>query len=180
MVRPGYKQTEVGVIPEEWDVKPLRKISPTQSVGLVINPSSYFDDNGTVPILVGSNIKENKIHWETAKRISAESNKLIAASRLNVGDLVTVRVGEPGTTAVVPRELDGCNCASVMIVRHCPAFNSHWLCYLMNSRTGLAQVKHVQYGTAQKQFNVRDAIDFTWVQIPLCYRVPHSYMTGSA
>ena len=22
-VRPGYKQTEVGVIPEEWDVSPL-------------------------------------------------------------------------------------------------------------------------------------------------------------
>ncbi len=22
-VKPGYKQTEVGVIPEEWEVKPL-------------------------------------------------------------------------------------------------------------------------------------------------------------
>jgi len=33
-----------GVIPEAWDVKPLRQISPVQSVGLVINPSSYFDD----------------------------------------------------------------------------------------------------------------------------------------
>ena len=25
-VRPGYKQTEVGVIPQEWEVKPLREI----------------------------------------------------------------------------------------------------------------------------------------------------------
>ena len=25
-VRPGYKQTEVGVIPEEWDVEPLGEI----------------------------------------------------------------------------------------------------------------------------------------------------------
>ena len=25
-VKPGYKQTEVGVIPEEWDVKPLGEI----------------------------------------------------------------------------------------------------------------------------------------------------------
>ena len=24
-VKPGYKQTEVGVIPEDWDVKPLRR-----------------------------------------------------------------------------------------------------------------------------------------------------------
>ena len=27
-VKPGYKQTEVGVIPEEWDVKPLATNSP--------------------------------------------------------------------------------------------------------------------------------------------------------
>jgi len=35
-VKPGYKQTEVGVIPEEWEIKPLKRISPRQSVGLVI------------------------------------------------------------------------------------------------------------------------------------------------
>jgi hypothetical protein len=48
----GYKQTEVGVIPEDWEVKPLKRISPKQSVGLVINPSTYFDSAGTVPLLV--------------------------------------------------------------------------------------------------------------------------------
>ena len=25
-VKPGYKQTEVGVIPEEWEVKPLQEV----------------------------------------------------------------------------------------------------------------------------------------------------------
>ena len=25
-MKPGYKQTEVGVIPEEWEVKPLRSV----------------------------------------------------------------------------------------------------------------------------------------------------------
>src|SRR3990172_7044812 len=109
-VKAGYKQTEVGVIPDDWKVKRLQDISPSQSVGLVINPSTYFDDNGTVPMLVGSNIEENRINWDTAKRITAESNKSIPASQLRANDLVTVRVGEPGTTAVVPPELDGCNC----------------------------------------------------------------------
>jgi type I restriction enzyme, S subunit len=161
-VKPGYKQTEVGVIPEDWEVKPLKKISPAQSVGLVINPSSYFDDNGTLPMLVGSNISENKINWESAKRISVESNNSIPASQLRAGDLVTVRVGAPGITAVVPPELDGCNCASVMIVRQHQTFHSHWLCYVMNSRVGLAQIEHVQYGTAQKQFNISDAINFSY------------------
>ena len=162
MVKKGYKKTEVGVIPEDWEVKYLKQISPSQSVGLVINPSSYFDEKGTVPSLVGSQISENHINWEIANRITEASNESLPASRLKAGDLVTVRVGEPGITAVVPPELDGCNCASMMIVRQHPSFNSLWLCYMMNSRLGKAQINHVQYGTAQKQFNISDAIDFIY------------------
>jgi restriction endonuclease S subunit len=80
---------------------------------------------------------------------------------------VTVRVGEPGVTAVVPPELDGCNCASMMIVRKHPSFDSHWLCCAMNSRQGRQQVAHVQYGTAQKQFNISDAVGFRFPVPPL-------------
>ena len=164
-VPPGYKQTEVGVIPEDWEVKRLKQISPRQSVGLVINPSTYFDKAGTVPLLVGSNVSENSIDSTTANRITKSSNEILSASRLAAGDLVTVRVGEPGVTAVVPLELDGCNCASMMIVRKHSSFDSQWLCCEMNSRHGRGQVEHVQYGTAQKQFNISDAVDF-------CYPVP--------
>ena len=166
-VRPGYKQTEVGVIPEDWEVKPLKRISPRQGVGLVINPSTYFDRAGTVPLLVGSNVSENAIDSTTANRITKGSNEQLSASRLVAGDLVTVRVGEPGVTAVVPPELDGCNCASMMIVRQHPSFDSHWLCYMMNSQHGRRQVEHVQYGTAQKQFNISDAVDFIYPVPPL-------------
>jgi type I restriction enzyme, S subunit len=162
----GYKQTEIGIIPEDWEVKRLKNISPSQSVGLVINPSSYFDSNGSVPMLVGSHINENGIDWESANRISNVSNNLLPSSRLAAGDLVTVRVGDPGLTAVVPSELDGCNCASMMIVRQHRSFDSCWLCYVMNSPFGRSQIEHVQYGTAQKQFNISDAVDFLY-PVPL-------------
>lgn len=166
-VRLSYKQTEVGVIPEDWEVKRLKHISPTQSVGLVINPSTYFDKSGTVPMLVGSNVSENSIDSTKSNRITNESNEKLPASRLFAGDLVVVRVGEPGVTAVVPPELDGCNCASMMIVRRHASFDSRWLCHLMNSRHGRRQVEHVQYGTAQKQFNISDAVDFLYPTPPI-------------
>ena len=121
-IPPGFRQTEVGVIPTDWEVKLLREISPRQCVGLVINPSTYFDRAGTVPILVGSHVSENIIDATTANRITKVSNVALSASRLSTGDLVTVRVGEPGITAVVPPELDGCNCASMMIVRQDASF----------------------------------------------------------
>ena len=160
------KQTAVGLIPQDWEVKRLSEISPSQSVGLVINPSSHFEEHGNVPMLVGSNLSANRIAWESARRISESSNAALTASRLRAGDLVTVRVGEPGITAVVPPELDGCNCASVMIVRRHKDFDSHWLAYLMNSPTGLGQVQSVQYGTAQKQFNISDAVAFLFPAPP--------------
>lgn len=163
----GYKQTEVGVIPEDWEVKPLRDISPHQSVGLVINPSTYFDRNGTVPILVGSNVYENYIDWTAAKTITSGSNEKLTASQIYANDLVMVRVGDPGITAVIPPEYSGSNCASMMIIRGSSSFNSHWLCYLMNSDLGRSRVKHVQYGTAQKQFNISDAVDFIYPVPPL-------------
>ena len=166
-VPPGYKRSEIGVIPEDWAIAELRNISPEQRVGLVINPSTYFVDDGTIPMLVGSNIGENEIRWDTANRINEKSNAKLAASRLFAGDLVMVRVGEPGIAAVVPTELDGCNCASMMIVRKHNRFNSQWLCAVMNSRVGRLQVESVQYGTAQKQFNIGDAIHFLYAVPPL-------------
>ena len=148
------------MIPKDWDVKRLSEISPSQSVGLVINPSSYFEANGEIPMLVGSCISENKIDVDKASRISRRSNEKLSASRLKAGDLVTVRVGFPGTTAVVPNELDSCNCASMMIIRGHKSFDSHWLAELLNSRIGRKQIENVEYGTAQKQFNISDAINF--------------------
>ncbi|WP_338454565.1 restriction endonuclease subunit S [Aeromonas veronii] len=156
----GYQQTEVGVIPHEWNVRKLKEISPSQSVGLVINPSSYYSSNGSIPMLVGSHVSENKIFWSNANKITEESNAKLPASRLNAGDLVTVRVGAPGITAVVPIELDKANCASMMIIRKSDSFDSQWLCYLMNSKHGKACIEGVQYGTAQKQFNIIDAVEF--------------------
>lgn len=118
-------------------------------------------------MLVGSQVHENHIDWESANRISNFSHNLLTSSRLAAGDLVTVRVGDPGVTAVISPELEGCNCASMMIVRQHQSFISAWLCYMMNSRLGRSQVEHVQYGTAQKQFNISDAINFLYPVPPL-------------
>lgn len=153
-------RTEIGSFPPDWPIRRLDQIAGGVSVGLVINPSTYFSERGTVPMLLGSQVTPNKIDHGAAKRITSQSNTKIPASILRAGDLITVRVGDPGTTAVIPDELDGCNCASMMIIRRAPSFNSAWLSHLLNSPVGSRQVANVQYGTAQKQFNIGDAVGF--------------------
>jgi type I restriction enzyme S subunit len=152
----------LGMIPNDWDVRRLKHISPEQSVGLVINPSTYVDAAGEVPFLFGANVTPGGFALDAVRRITAESNRQIPKSIVHSGDLVTVRVGAPGVTAVISDELDGCNCASLLIIRGCESFESDWLCFAMNSRVGGANVALAQYGAAQEQFNVSHAVDFVF------------------
>ena len=149
----------MGEIPKHWHLQRLKRVSPEITVGVVVNPSSYVRTEG-VPFLYGSDIQEGRIVVDAARRMSEEDSKSLNKSCLRAGDLVSVRVGAPGVTAVVPPELAGANCASLVIVRHAASFDSNWLCYAMNSRLVRYQVELVQYGAAQEQFNVAHAVEF--------------------
>lgn len=158
---PAYKDSGVewlGRVPEHWDLVPLKYLVPSLTVGIVVNPSDYVADEG-LPFLYGGDIGEGTISIETARCISPENSRQNAKTMLKAGDLVTVRVGAPGVTAVVPPECEGGNCASVMLIRR-GEFQSDWLCYVMNSRVVRYQVEVVQYGAAQEQFNISHAVDF--------------------
>lgn len=159
---PKYKVSGVewlGDVPEGWNVKRLKHISPEQVVGIVVNPSNFVVDEG-LPFIYGGDIQEGKINLDTKRRIDDTGNSRNPKSILRSGDLVTVRVGAPGITAVVPPELDGGNCASVMLTRRSVRFDSGWLCYAMNSHSTRCQVQVVQYGAAQEQFNIGHAVNF--------------------
>jgi len=152
----------LGEIPEHWEVRRLRHISDGITVGVVVNPSSYVADEG-VPFLLGGDVREFKIDITNCNFCSLEySNGPLQKSRLSEKDLVVVRVGYPGVAAVIPPELEGANCASMMIVRKHSRYCSQWLAYVFNSQVGRDQIEIVQYGAAQKQFNISHAVDFTF------------------
>lgn len=153
----------LGEVPAHWELKRLKHLSPFITVGIVVNPSTFVADEG-LPFIYGGDIREGVIDWENARRIDAASTEANAKTMLKAGDLLTVRVGAPGVTAVVPKECEGGNCASVMLIRR-GEFNSQWLCFAMNARVMRFQVEVVQYGAAQEQFNISHAVDF-WVPTP--------------
>jgi len=156
----------LGEVPEHWSIKRLKYLSPNLTVGIVVNPSEYVSDEG-LPFIYGGDIREGVIDWVNARRITPFLSERQPKTLLKVGDLLMVRVGAPGVTAVVPEDCAGGNCASVMLIRK-GNFSSQWLCYILNTRIVRSQVEVVQYGAAQEQFNISDAINF-WVPTP-----PHS------
>ncbi|MCG5526580.1 restriction endonuclease subunit S, partial [Ectothiorhodospira haloalkaliphila] len=153
----------LGEVPAHWVKKRLKNVSPFITVGIVVNPSSYLTDDG-LPYIYGGEVREGFIDVKNARKISAKDSMKNRKTILQMGDIVTVRVGYPGVTAVVPPECEGGNCASVMLIKK-GAYNSIWLCAVMNSCVIRNQVELVQYGAAQKQFNIADAIEF-WLFEP--------------
>jgi type I restriction enzyme, S subunit len=163
-VKPGYKQTEVGVIPEEWEVEPCRRVSKVITVGIVVKPTQYYQKHG-VPALRSANIRENRIDKSDLIFISEEANIQQAKSQVKAGDVVTVRTGYPGTSAVVPPDMSGSNCIDILITRPSERLDSTFLSAWINSPRGKDQVLRSQNGLAQQHFNVGDLREL-FVAIP--------------
>jgi type I restriction enzyme S subunit len=149
-----------------WKLAKLKNLSSRLKVGVVVNPSDYIDDDGEIPFIYGGNIREYSIDVANCRRMSAESSRRLRASRLKPGDVVVVRVGAPGVAAVIPDSIAEANCASIMCVTP-KSCSGEWLAYAFNTRFVRHQVEVVQYGAAQKQFNLEHAREFTIPMPPL-------------
>jgi type I restriction enzyme, S subunit len=154
-LKEGYKQTEVGVIPEDWELLPCSALSNLITVGIVIRPTQYYVKNG-VSALRSANIREAGISESEMVFISEKANAQLAKSQVREGDVLTVRTGYPGTSAVVTSKWAGSNCIDILITRPSSVVNSEYLTAWINSSFGKYQVLKNQGGLAQQHFNVGD------------------------
>ncbi len=152
------KHPTFGSLPSHWSSRRAKFCTGGITVGVVVNPSTYFVDDG-IPFVHGTDVREGFIETIDRKMLSAESNAILVKSQLRTGDVVAMRVGYPGRAAIVPQELDGANCASVLIFRRSTEMRPELICEFLNSPLGRAQIEAVQYGAAQEVMNVSDAVD---------------------
>jgi type I restriction enzyme, S subunit len=99
-VKPGYKQTEVGVIPEEWDVRTLAESCAKITDGTHDTPTPV---RSGVPFLTAIHIKENTIDYDGCLYLAKADHQVIY-SRCNPerGDVLMVNIGAGvATTALV-------------------------------------------------------------------------------
>lgn len=154
-VKPGFKPSDVGAIPTDWHTGSCSAISDLITVGIVVRPTQYYAKQG-VPALRSANIREDGIDDQDMVFISEKANALLSKSQVRTGDVLTVRTGYPGTSAVVPPSFAGSNCIDILITRPSNAVNSQYLSAWINSSLGKYQVLRNQGGLAQQHFNVGD------------------------
>lgn len=140
----------------EWRESLLGDLCTRVTVGHVGKMATEYVPDG-VPFLRSQNVRPFVIDKRGLLYIGDNFNAKLRKSALCAGDVVVVRTGYPGTAAVVPEDLDGSNCADLVVITPSDALNPHVLAALFNSVYGQHAVSSQLVGSAQQHFNVGSA-----------------------
>lgn len=137
----------------EWRVATCDDLCREIIVGIVVKPAQYYVSAG-VPVLRSLNVREGRVDLHNVRYMTSGSHSVLSKSAVSPGDVLTVRTGSPGTSAVVPLSLPSANCVDVIISRPGQEIDSEYLALWINSPFGKDQVLSGQAGLAQQHFNV--------------------------
>lgn len=108
-VRPGYKQTEVGVIPADWAVKAAHEFAAikTGPFGTLLKASEYSETDG-VPLISVGEIREGFVRiTDQTPRVSEAVTRRLPQYVLRRGDIVFGRKGGVERSALIRQSQEG-------------------------------------------------------------------------
>jgi type I restriction enzyme S subunit len=117
-LKPGYKQTKVGVIPKDWSVKQLGEIGESL-IGLTYKPSNVKSDG--LLVLRASNVSEGALRFEDNVFVDIDVPARIIVSKGDI--LICVRNGSRdliGKCAQIDKRAEGMTFGAFMAVFRTP------------------------------------------------------------
>jgi type I restriction enzyme S subunit len=110
-VMSGYKQTEVGAIPEEWDVDTLASVIPRNArYGIADGPfgsnlkTIHYRKAG-IPIVTSGYVTEGRFYADNYLYVEKEKFEEEKRSAVRPGDIVMAKIGARcGASAILPAE----------------------------------------------------------------------------
>ena len=155
-MKQGYKQTEIGVIPEDWDIGSLKDAFPKLSAGVSVNSDeSIYSD---YYVLKTSAVRDGKVNITESKpvvqsdysRVKCPVKKgTIIISRMNTPAMV----GECGFSAIdapntfLPDRLWQAEPSSA-------EYDFQWLNYLLNTEKYSTAIRATATGTSNSMKNI--------------------------
>ena len=141
---------------ENWPKRPFGELCSRVTVGVVVKPASHYVSDG-IPALRSLNVRSGGLVMENLVHFSETShNGPLRKSQLRPGDIVTVRTGNAGTSAVVPANAGPMNAIDLIIATPTPGLLSpEYAVAFMNSDDGRRMVLGESRGQIQQHFNVK-------------------------
>lgn len=149
-VKQGYKRTEVGVIPEDWEATALKNVTldMVQGVNTAIDRPEYVQDG--IPMLKANNVIDEEVIFEGADHISRKTfsgykDRFI----LKKNDFLFSNIGARlGTGSLLRVDIECSFAWNVMrIVPDTRKINPEYFNYLINSPKFSQEIRGMQSGS---------------------------------
>lgn len=160
-VKPGYKQTEVGVIPEEWEVKPLSELSDFVTSGSR-GWAQFYSESGAL-FIRSQNVRDGRLSFEDVQYVSPPSGAEGNRTKVKPNDLlITITGNSVGNVALVDQAFDEAYISQhVGLVRLKEPTRGAFVCrYLSPNSPGNAQIAGSQSGQSKPGLNLQNLKDF--------------------
>lgn len=145
-------------IPEDWKIRTLGSLTTLITNGFVGKATEHYSkpEDGVLYVQ-GYNVKKNSFNFHGIKYVSKKFNEQHQKSCLKFEDLLTVQTGDIGTTALVPKKLEGVNCHALIISRFKKQIaDPNYYCQYFNSKHCQRIFKTIEIGSTLKHLNGGD------------------------
>lgn len=152
-VMPGYKQTDLGIIPHDWEVKSLGDCASfrTGPFGSALHKSDYIEDG--VPVVNPMHINDGRIEPTRAMSITDGAAKALSDFRLKAGEVVIGRRGDMGRCAVVKPEHEGWLCGTGSMIIRGRGMDERFLQRVLSSPRAIASIEEASVGSTMVNLN---------------------------
>lgn len=169
-VRKGIKQTDLGIVPSEWDVNSIEHLNLDISDGNYSSKypkASDFKEVG-VPFIRANNIKDMKVVDDQMRFISVAQHNELLKGHLKKNDILITTRGELGNIALVPdRHIDSNINAQIVRINTRGNIDHKYLAYFLTHESVQKQIKGAETGSALKQLPVGRLIKIPVIIPPL-------------
>lgn len=143
----------IGEIPEHWKKSKYKFLTSRVIVGIAEGSTNSYVDDG-IPLIRSTNVRPNYIRTDDLIFINYEFAQRNASKSLKENDILTVRTGYPGISAIVPKELNNSQCFTLLISTPGKEQFPNFLCNWLNSDIAKSIFKVEGWGAAQINISV--------------------------
>ena len=151
-----FKDTELGPIPKDWEVKRLGEVATRIGVGLATSVTQYYRNEGTV-LFRNLNIKPGRLDDQDVLYLDDVFAKSQPGKLIHEGDVLSVHTGYVGISCVVPKKYEGSLSFTTLITTpNRDNLLSEYMVVYMNSDLGAGEVESLQSSGGRSNLNVAE------------------------
>lgn len=151
----GYKDSPLGVIPQEWEVKRLGDlVDPNRKISYGIVQTGELISNG-IPCIRVVDLVEGRIDKKQLITTSEEISHSYRKTIVKNGDIVIALRGKVGESVLITDDLAGCNLTrGVALISNHPNIFSRFLIQLINSPLMKVEFEKKMNGSALQEIPI--------------------------